>query len=744
MFTHLLHQLETSRSLRVAGLRGSSPAWLCSRLSPQLSCCCILPDEHQVPVFEQDLRLFTDTPILPFPGYEIPPYTPLSPDQQTTAVRLATLYQLREQSGPQVMITSIEALLRRLIPKRLLLDAAELIMAGEECDRDELLASLTRLGYEQASLVQNVGDVAVRGGILDLYPPPFVTSEGDIHDGPLRLDFFGDTVESLRPFDPLSQRSTGELAEAVLLPVHDILGAAGEEDLHRLAARFRLRAEKDGWSAEETARIVDRVAHGRKFAGMESFLPLFYAEQTPAAASLFDFLPAQMALVLIDPEAIYQNLQLLDERIQANFHEAQATAQPALPPSMVFLEAETIRENITARRQILIGDFEREGADSLSIAAGGHQLLKQEISLERSRHGLIGPLSERIKTWRDDGEQVVLCCRSSRHTKNLAELLSKHQHIIAPIEPPLTDEKLQAERAASELLLCDHPLSHGFSLAEEKLHILSESELFGEMRLGKKKKASQKGEPIRFTEINNGDIVVHRDHGLGVYQGLQTIVVQGVTNDFMLIEYRDGDRLYLPVDRLNLISRYEGLSDRQPKIDKLGTQSWRQTKSKVKEEVWKVAQELLDIYARREMQQGHRCLPPGEFYAELEESFPYDETPGQSQAITDVIGDLTSDKPMDRLVCGDVGYGKTEVAIRGAFKMVEDGRQVALLVPTTVLAEQHTQTFRERLAGLPAYHRMPQPLPYPGSATGDRRWREGGQNRHPHRHPSTALQGCTL
>lgn len=693
--------LQHSAISQVSGLRGASPAWLCGQLAKTTSCCCILPDEHQVSVFEQDLRLFSDSRILCYPGYEIPPYTPLSPDQQTTAARLATLYQLRVHSEPTLVITSIEALLRRVMPVEVLSRAVELVMAGEECDREELLAHLSRLGYEQVSLVQSVGDVAVRGGILDLFPPPFVTSGGELHEGPLRLDFFGDTIESLRVFDPISQRSSGELAEAILLPVHDIVIDRSETMARRIARQFRHAAETSGWEEEEAARISERVATGRRFAGMEFFLPLFYREEGKSVSTVFDYLPKEMALVLLEPEAITQSLQLTAERIEKNYREATAGHLPAVAPEAIFVAPEEVKTRLATHKQLLVSDFDRQGAQHLTISTTNHQLLKQEISLQRTSRGLLAPLSDQIRAWQEKNEQTVLCCRSARHTKNLAELLSKYQHRVEIVESPLALETFTG-RDDDSVLLCNHELSHGFSLATERLHLLSESELFGEMRLGGKKKGKrQQGEPVRFTELSNGDVVVHRDHGLGYYQGLQTIAIQGVTNDFMLIEYRDGDKLYLPVDRLNRISRYEGLSDKEPKIDKLGSQSWKVTTAKVKEEVWKVAHELLDIYARREMQQGRKFSPPGPLFAELEESFPYDETPGQDKAITEVIADLTSDKPMDRLVCGDVGYGKTEVAIRGAFKVLEDNLQVAVLVPTTVLAEQHTTTFRERLAGFP-------------------------------------------
>ncbi|SHO46321.1 transcription-repair coupling factor [Desulfopila aestuarii] len=701
MIQQLLTKLQQSSVTQVSGLRGASGAWLCGQLGKEVSCCCILPDEHLVSVFEQDLRLFTDSRVLVYPGYEIPPYTPLSPDQQTTAARLATLYQLRAHNERTIVVTSIEALLRKVIPIEVLSRAVELLMAGEECDRDDLLTRLTRLGYEQVSLVQSVGDVAVRGGILDLYPPPFVTGAGDVHDGPLRLDFFGDTIESLRIFDPISQRSSGELEEAILLPVHDVVIDRDEVTARRIARQFRHHAEELNWEEKEAARISERVATGRRFAGMEFFLPLFYHEEGKTISTVFDYLPQEMVMVMLEPEAISQSLQMVSERIHSNYHEAALAQQPALSPESIFVSTETINSQLASRKQLLFSDFSHDSGAQLSFSTTNHQLLKQEISLQRTSRGLIAPLSDRIKGWQEQDDLVVLCCRSGRHTKNLAELLTKHHHTITIAEPPLAIDSLTAERGSS-LLLTNHELSHGFSLIDQRVHFLSESELFGEMRLGSKKKSKrQKGEPIRFAELQDGDIVVHRDHGLGYYQGLQTIDIQGITNDFMLIEYRDGDKLYLPVDRLNLISRYEGLSDKEPKIDKLGTQNWKITTAKVKEEVWKVAHELLDIYARREMQQGRSFSKPGPLFAELEESFPYDETPGQDKAITEVITDLISDQPMDRLVCGDVGYGKTEVAIRGTFKVVEDGLQVAVLVPTTVLAEQHTKTFRERLAGFP-------------------------------------------
>ena len=686
----------------VAGLRGSCPA-LVSALATTGPCCCILPDEQLVGLFEQDLRLFTDAPIFVYPGYEIPPYTPLSPDQQTTATRISTLYALNDNHGRFFVVASMEALMRRTMPKRVLSGNAELVMAGEDFDQQKLIEVLVHAGYEKVSLVQRVGDFSLRGGIIDIFPPPFPDGHGNVQDGPIRLDFFGDFIDSIRLFDPLTQRSERELAEATLLPVSDILfPPAKSPRKHTLISSLHEMSEALNWDSIQTSKVREHIVDGRRFAGIELFLPLFYRDALPHTATVFDFLPEETRIVVIDTEACRQTLQIVSERIGVNHAESQRSAGCALPPELLFLDEEQLDRHLAAFSMVQCSDFSGEPETTLTLTSSNHRLLKQDISAQRQQRGLLAPLSDQILSWQKQGDIVVICCRTQRHAKNLAELLEKHGHDIAILEPPLLIDILQRDGNPHRLHICSHPLQEGFSLPEYNIHLLSESELFGEMRLGGRKKTHRpQADPVRFAELNQGDVVVHRDHGLGIYHGLSTIEFNGVCNDFVLIEYRDGDRLYLPVDRLNLISRYQGLSDHIPKIDKLGAQSWKTVKTRVKEEVWKIAQDLLDLYAKREIREGRRFSPPAELFHELEESFPYDETPGQDKAITDVIGDLASDKPMDRLVCGDVGYGKTEVAVRAAFKVVEDGFQVAILVPTTVLAEQHMHTFKERLQGFP-------------------------------------------
>lgn len=681
----------------ITGLRGSAFTAFATLATGKGPLCIIVADEHQIAGIAEDLSLFTDRQILHYPGYEIPPYTPLSPDPATTASRLSSLYRMQSEKEA-ITICSITALQRRILPPAILNDTAEYLEADESFDREKLLEKLATLGYEKTALVQSIGDFALRGGIIDIYPPPFTNGRGELCEGPIRLDFFGDTIEAIRLFDPISQRSTGQTEDATLLPVTEILLDAKRTAQRRLSRLFAEEGEKRGWQSTETARLMERCDQGLRFAGMEFFLPLYY---TDPPGTVFDILPSDSTLLLLDPGAIRESLSLAWERIETNFATARADHSPALPPEALFFSPAEMDAKLARYQSLNITDFPEKTEEQRHITSNNHLLLKQEISLKRAKFGLLAPLSDQIFLWQRQQGRVILCCRSSRHLDNLSDLLLRHNHQIEQLSTPLDLKQAVKTLQTDTLYLCAHPLTQGFSLPEEQLHLLSESELFGEMRVGNRSRKRAKGEPVRFTELNTGDIVVHRDHGLALYCGLNTLELQGVTNDFVLLEYRDGDRLYLPVDRLNLISRYQGLSDNTPRLDKLGSQAWKTTTAKVKEEVWKVAQELLDIYARRELKQGRQFSPPGTLYHELEESFPYEETSGQAAAINDTLADLLGERPMDRLVCGDVGYGKTEVAIRAAFKVVEDGFQVAILVPTTVLAEQHTKTFRQRLDGFP-------------------------------------------
>jgi transcription-repair coupling factor (superfamily II helicase) len=698
----LFHLLESKRKpIDVSGLRGSSGTFIAAQAASTTGCSILFvtPSERLAELAAQDLRLFTDLPVIHYPGFDIPPYTPLSPDQVTVAERLAVLYRIFTTEGPLIMVASCESLLRRVIPKSRLNQAAELVINHEEIDQHALIRSLTANGYESLSMVQSVGDFSVRGGIVDIFAPGY--------DIPLRLDFFGDTVESLRTFDPVSQRSLADLDEAVILPASNILfPSTGSDESEVLQDRFRSLAENFNWADDAVSMILEKINSGHRFPGVEFFLPLFYGESQECPCPT-NYLPDNTSVFISDPTAIKGSIQLTWERIHSNYNEAIATNTPALLPETLFVKEKTLFEELESYSLVNLTDFSDSMVDPhpVNFTTSNHLLLKQEIDLQRKKQGLLIPLADRIREWQSADGRIIMACRSQRHARHLAELLG-HHHIFCRVQKaPLKLTSLADGQDKQTILIVDQPLSAGFDIQTTpgiKLHFLSESELFGEKRLGPKRKTKPAQEEIvRFDELQAGDIVVHSQHGLGVYDGLATMTLQQITNDFLKINYRENDKLYVPVDRINSVSKYQGISDKRPKLDKLGGKSWFNTKRKVKEAVWEVAQDLLQVYAKRELQIGRSFSMPSSLFHELEESFPFDETTGQQKAIEEVLDDLTSERTMDRLVCGDVGYGKTEVAIRAAFKVIEDGYQVAMLVPTTVLAEQHAETFLDRLSGFP-------------------------------------------
>lgn len=695
----LLRLRESSSPPDIFGLHGTSTALMLSRAveTCKRTFCCLLSSDDQLEILAQDIAFFSTVRVLIHPSYEIPPYTPISPDPSTVCARLSTLYQLQENREPCIVLTSAEAVLRRVLPAKVLSDHCELVISGEETDREALIASLVAAGYQMSDMVRQEGDLSLRGGIVDVYPPSLDPAQA----GPLRLDFFGDILESIRLFDPISQRSRQELREAVLVPASDLLfPKTGQRGT--LLSAVDAAADKQNWSSDEFRTIRERFATGQRFPGMEFMLPLLHGGRE-GLQTLFDFLPPETSLVIHDPLAVKQRMRLVRDRIHANHLEAIERHRAALPPDDLFLTEtewdDACRRNLAARISFL-PDPDHFGP-TLTLPVGDHSLLAQEIELQRKKRGLMAPLADRIHLWQQERDRIILACRSIRQAEHLREMLGHYQLRTTLLPLPFEPSALQDP----DLIYCyEHPLSKGFDLLSEQLHFLSATELFGDKRLrsGRQRKGTGgHGEPVQVDQLAQGDVVVHRDHGIGIFQGLVNMEFTGQRGDFMLIAFRDDDKLYVPVDRLHWVSRYQGLTDQEPKLDSLGSQRWQTAKKKVTEAVWKIAQELLDIYAHRALRQGHCFSPPGDLYRQLEESFPYDETSGQAKAIDDVIDDLTHDQPMDRLVCGDVGYGKTEVAARAAFKVIEDGRQVAILVPTTVLAEQHAATFRERFASFP-------------------------------------------
>ncbi len=682
------------KGLDISGLRAPAAA-LAACLSARQSgrpVLCVSTSESGARQISEDMALFTNLPIFNYPGYEIPPYTPLSPDPYTTAQRLSTLYKIKTTSGPFLVTTSAEALLRRVMPAGILTGLTELLIAEEEIDLDNFLRSLNTAGYESSTLVQNAGEYSLRGDILDIFPAGFTC--------PIRLNFFGDFIETMRLFDPISQRSIEDISEAEIIPVNDVVFPASSEGREAINERINAYARQLSWPTEGLDALREKTSQNLKFPGIEFFLPLFYDQLLDPLACL----PTDTIILLMDPAALQQSAELVWERVTANHQAAAAEQTIVVPPADLFISPAELNEQFTANKAHRLHDFEttvpgRQDDRAVKINCGNHKLLKQHLELQRQKEGLLTPLVRQLKTWLDNGDIIHIACRSERRRGHLRQMLEGRG---LPVTEHGT-EPLALQAGRETIHLYPAPLSTGFDLLDEQIHFISELELFGENRIAapRKKGRIKETAPLNFEQLHIGDVVVHLDHGLGIYDGIINMKTGKTVSDFMQISYKGNDRLYVPMERINTVSKYNGLSDKKPVITSLGSKAWNRAKAKVHEAVWKVADDLLKLYARRKQEKGIAFSPPDTMYQEFEESFPYDETSGQQKAINDVLKDQTSERCMDRLVCGDVGFGKTEVAARAAFKVVADGRQVAILVPTTVLAEQHTETFRERMAGFP-------------------------------------------
>jgi transcription-repair coupling factor (superfamily II helicase) len=724
---------DPAHSANITGLRGSGAALLAARISrkQEFPSLCIVPGEPQARTLCQDLAFVSNLPVFHFPAHEIPPYTPLSPDQQTVSTRIFSLYKAITSKTPYILVASAEALLRRIMPRNCVADLVEILISGEETDQKELTGYLIKAGYEQMSLVQNSGEFSIRGGIFDIFPT------GSAY--PVRLDFFGDYIESLRLFDPITQRSIEEVQEVELIPASDILFPDSNDGLESLFQRIHQSGDLLGWTKDEREVFIEKISNGLKFPGIEFFMPFFYPElDTPLS-----YLPEKSRIFIFEPLEVAKSVTLSWERITANYNESNRVQSIALPPESLFVPKEELYAAIQRKPFVQFNEFKAELSspsartkliplkgglnrvplrykqiesstslvqniqttngpafcEEFTVRSTNHTLIKQNIELQRKKSGLLEPLSHYLTSWLEQNDHIHIACRSQKHAVQLAQMLENY-HLPTQFAQSGFQEIAPLQKA---IYIYPDSLSEGFDLPDEQVHFISEKELFGAKRLApaKKGRSASAAPALSFEELNIGDIVVHSSHGLGVYNGIVNLELNNLANDFLHISYKDGDKLYVPIDRINSVSKYNGLSDRKPALSRLGSKIWANTKKKIKNAVWEVAQHLLHLYARRKLEEGHIFSNPDALFHELEESFPYDETEGQKNAIKDVIDDLTSDRCMDRLVCGDVGFGKTEVAVRAAFKVIEDGSQVAMLVPTTVLAEQHAQTFMERFEGFP-------------------------------------------
>ncbi|WP_416368415.1 transcription-repair coupling factor [Tritonibacter mobilis] len=639
----------------------------------------IARDDKRLEAMRAALRFFApEIPVVIFPGWDCLPYDRVSPNADISAARMATLAALVHGLPDQfILLTTLNAAMQRVPAREVLKEAAFSARVNSRIDEDALRKFLVRMGFSQSPTVMEPGDYAIRGGIIDIFPPG--------ESGPVRLDLFGDTLDGARRFDPATQRTTEKLEVVELAPVSEVI--LDEAAITRFRQNYRI----EFGAAGSDDPLYEAVSAGRKHQGMEHWLPFFHER----LETLFDYMPG--ASVTLDDQLTPARLARWDSIVDQ--HETRKIAMDTkgrmdsvykpTPPRLLYLDDTTWETQIGAHRAVQFHPLPQASGPGV-VDAGGR--IGRNFSPERQQENisLFAALADHIKARMTKGP-VVVASYSEGARERLSGLIE--------------DEGLAETIAVSDgrrigksgLHLAVWALEHGFEAPD--MTVISEQDVLGD-RLIRKPKRRRKAENF-LTEaqsLSPGDLVVHVDHGIGRYIGLEVVTAAGAAHECLLLEYAEESKLYLPVENIELLSKYghdEGL------LDKLGGGAWQAKKARLKERIREMADRLIRIAAERALRKAPAMDPPPHAWEEFSARFPYQETDDQLRAIEDVMSDLNSGQPMDRLICGDVGFGKTEVAMRAAFVAAMSGLQVAIVAPTTLLARQHAAAFKERFRGFP-------------------------------------------
>lgn len=673
----------------IFGLAGSQRSYLfagLTELTSPLPVLIVTPGESEAITLADEMAgLLPGVVIRLFPVWQIPPYQILAHNKEVEAQRLQVLESLLKGER-SVIIAPAEALLRRLVPVEDLARPVLKLAVGDRTDLEGLLLSLLTLGYERVELVEERGQFGLRGGIVDIYP---MTAHR-----PVRLEFFDDELDSIRRFNAATQRSEENMGNVTIYPARELVVSEPVRENARLAVEKEYRAQLSKLEKLGEAGAVKQL-YGKYpeiiegftgyFNGVEHFLPYFYNRYI----TLFDYLPADATVLVDDPARVKEVIDAFQQERSITYTDL--LGQGRLLPSQLLGYAawDHIQKGLAGQRVVYSSLLPRQPrfVKPANIVNFPGKNLPSFL-------GNIEMLASEIRQWRKSGSAVVI-------------LVSNHQR-SQQLLSALKDNKIDAFYAGSpeghvrdgNVMLTPGNLGGGFDLPGCRLVVVTETDIYGQRKKVRKEwKRSDRLAP--FVDIKIGDHVVHVNHGIGRYLGVAPLTIEGIQKEYLLLKYAGEDKLYVPVDQVGLIQKYLGSEGDAPRLSRLGGSEWARAKSKVKEAVREMAGDLLDLYAARETMRGYAFGEDTVWQREFEEAFPYEETPDQLRAIEEIKTDMERPRPMDRLLCGDVGYGKTEVALRAAFKAVMGGKQVAMLAPTTILAQQHYNTFVERLQGYP-------------------------------------------
>ncbi len=632
-------------------------------------------DSQSAERLKEELAFFApELPVLHFPDWETLPYDVFSPHQDIISQRIAALYQLPELTHG-VLVVPITTALHRLAPKRFLLGSSLVLDVGQKLDVEQMRSRLEAAGYRCVDTVYEHGEFAVRGALIDLFPMGSAL--------PYRIDLFDDEIETLRTFDPENQRSIEKVDSVRLLPAREF--PVKKESVTGFRARFRERFDVDF----RRCPVYQDLSTGITPAGIEYYLPLFFDE----TSTLFDYLPEDTQVFSLP--GIEQAAEQFWKDVRNRFEERRVDPErPLLPPTDLFVPVEDCFARLKLWPRVIASQ------EDVETGIGRERFPASplpELAIEAKASEPLGALRRFLDEFPG---RVLFTAETAGRREVLLELLARLK--LRPQEVEGWPGFLASDE---RLAITIAPLDDGLLLQQPELALIAESPLFGQrvMQRRRREKIRDAGENVikNLTELREGAPVVHIDHGVGRYQGLITLEIEGQSAEFLQLQYAEEAKLYVPVASLHLIARYTGSDDALAPLHRLGSETWQKAKRKAAEQVRDVAAELLDIYARRAAREGYAFQDPQLDYDTFSAGFPFEETPDQQAAIDAVRADLLAPKPMDRLVCGDVGFGKTEVAMRAAFIAVHSGKQVAVLVPTTLLAQQHYNSFRDRFADWP-------------------------------------------
>jgi transcription-repair coupling factor (superfamily II helicase) len=629
----------------------------------------------------QALQFFyPEIEVVTFPAWDCLPYDRVSPNAEITSRRIDALTKQTEAGdAPRIVLTTMNAALQRVPPRKVFEDRVLRLAVKGTLPVERLLSFLSRNGYSRADTVREPGEYAVRGGIVDLYP------SGSF--APRRLDFFGDEIENIRVFDALSQRTTGPAESLTIKPVSEVL--LDENAIHRFRTRYR---EQFGTAVNDDP-LYEAVSAGHRYIGVEHWLPLFYE----SLETIFDYLPG--AAVSLDHQADGVRADRLETI--ADFYAARrdtgsvkgAVVYRPVEPKQLFLDAKEWGQILNTRAVVQLSPF-GGGAD----AADGGARPGMDFSAARAdpSRNLFDSVQSQLNDEIAAGKRVLIAAYSAGSGERLGTLLKEHGAGETQSVASWEHFRGMPQNALGLAVLA---IEHGFRFADTVL--VTEQDMLGD-RLSRppRRRANYDQFVAEVATLQPGDLVVHAEHGIGRYDGLAALDVAGAPHDCLRVIYAGDDKLFVPVENIEVLSRY-GTEDANVALDRLGAMSWQSRKSRVKKRIKDIADELIAVAAQRQLKEGDPMAPQEGAYEEFAARFPFPETEDQDKAILDSFNDMASGKPMDRLICGDVGFGKTEVALRATFVAAMSGTQVAVVVPTTLLARQHFRTFKERFAGLP-------------------------------------------